>query len=201
VGPPEFSPHPPLSPSGARDRRSLRTVIIFGLGLTNGRVSRELFWLSHRGADVYWGVGAGRLHAKYSYHGSGRRHMRTSYGEILREHGPIPNAIKGYEPIVVIGSLYDPSGYTSEQAAVFSGSKLDAVFMVDSRTLPNHGQRQVHIGMIEVGRFDVLTNLLRNGTLREIRNRFRILQSLLVTNCQPWILMWLLTIDLESGTL
>jgi len=101
----------------------------------------------------------------------------------------------GYEPVVILVGLNDPTKYTSEQAVPFSGSKLVAVFMVDTRSLPKNAQNQIHVGMIEAGRLDVMKNLLRSGVETEETNkgvntpRFRILQTLLITDCQPWVIL------------
>ena len=174
----------------------MRTRVV----LTNGKVSCELFWLSHHGKDIYWGFGGGSLRQKVSHHASGTRYFRTQARTIRSEPVSPPARVKGYEPILILGSLYDPSWYSSEQATPFSGSKLDAVFMVDTRSLPKRGQNQIHVGMIEAGRLDVLGNLVRNGTkTNEGKNtpRFRLLQSLLITNCSPWVILSLQTISMD----
>ena len=174
----------------------MRTRVI----LTNGKDSRELFWLSHHESDIYWGGGSGHLMHKVSHHASGKRHHQACGKTIQIEPVPPPSKVKGYHPILYLGSICDPSLYTLEQAPKFHGSKLDAIFMVDTRSLPKSGQNNVHIGMIQEGRLDVLSNLLRRGGQSSKKNNvsLTLLQTLLITSCTPWIFLSLENIEINE---
>jgi hypothetical protein len=165
----------------------MRTRVV----LTNGKISRQLLWLSHHGEDIYWGHGGEELKQKVSYHKNGRLHHQAGKRTIRIESQSPPAKIKGFEPILVVASICDPSKYSPEQSAKFSGSKCDAVFMIDSRSLPERGETQIHIGMIEAGRLDVLENLIRSGTqfIPGSSMSFKLLQTMLITSCSPWIFL------------
>ena len=163
----------------------MRTRIV----LTNGKISRELFWLTHNGKDIYWGFGGAKLRHKISHHASGIKYLCANDKIIRRDIVSPPNKVKGYEPIITFGSIYNPSYYDDSQTISFSGSKLDAVFMVDTRSLPKKGHNNIDVGIIEAGRLDVVQNILRTGTHlpEDTTSNFKILQILLITNCIPWI--------------
>ena len=159
--------------------------------LTNGKILRQLLWLSHHGENIYWGYGGEELKQKVSHHKNGRLHHKAGERTIRIESLSPPAKTKGFEPIIVVASIYDPSKYSAKQAAIFSGSKCDAIFMIDTRSLPESGQTQIHIGMIQAGRLDVLENLMRSGSqyIPGSGVSFKLLQMMLITSCSPWIFL------------
>ncbi len=178
----------------------MKEIIRTRVVLTNGRESRELLWISHHESNIYWGGGSGHLAYKVSHHASGKRYHQSRGKTIMIEPVPQPNILKGYFSVLTLGSICNPSRYTIEQAPKFKGSKLDAVFMVDTRSLPKRGENNIRIGMIESGRFDVFSNLLRRGTQTSQGEKvsFKILQTLLITSCTPWIVLSLDNLEIHA---
>jgi hypothetical protein len=135
-----------------------------------------MFWVEHTGRDVYWGMVG--LPDHYSYHETGKRHIKQPGGyRILESHVPLAElrGIFHLSTLAFSAELLDAGSYLR---GYFGGSS-DAAVYLDTRSMPSGIPVNVMIGLVEVGRGDLLPTIPFPGWITR--------QVLLVTEVTPWV--------------
>jgi hypothetical protein len=143
--------------------------------LTDGKRVVEVFWLAHKGGDVYYGLSFARsVHS--SYHGqTGQRHDK-----IGDQYYPIGQSVPLAElqgRLVLATFAFSASLPTkSVLPEVQRLSKSEAVVFLDLRSIPKDSGVNVHVSLINPGHQDLLWTSLP-GTR----------QIILLTSVVPWV--------------
>jgi hypothetical protein len=153
--------------------------------LTNGKKTIALWWVEHRGTDVYTGP-AGAL-GKRSYHASGQIHDTYS-GERRNVANHVPlSELKGQFHLtsINIGNATQFVDLCSDQL-LFSGRSSDAILMIDTRTIPPGAHTNISVGLVEPGNGAAIAWLLNLETDwgDEIQSTK---QGLFVCSRNPWV--------------
>jgi len=154
----------------------MRARILF----TDGKRTRDLFWLSHDGKDVYCGPCG--LDWRRSYHQSGKAHLNR-LGERLEEKWCTPlRDLKGFYLLEGMGILNASDALAADLFPEYSGRKGDAVLVVDSRSFPENSTINIHVGLLEPNNLEALKDsyLYKAMNLRQI---------LISTETQPWVVV------------
>src|SRR5688500_7204592 len=106
----------------------MRTRVLY----TNGVSVRELFWISHRGSDVYCGPTDESL--KFSYHASGKVHTKS---DGIETHGSrhVPLAeLRGHFPLTSLGFFNTDTWFEARgKHPEYRRGKAETLLMIDSR--------------------------------------------------------------------
>lgn len=153
--------------------------------ITNGIRTVDLYWIEHKGADVYCGMT--RVAGKRSYHESGQIHDTFSgTRQNVVQHVPLKE-IKGQFHLVSV-NIGDAAKYvqTAKDAFEYFGRASDAVLLVDSRSIPANTQTNIAIGLVEPGNGGALAWLFSlSGDLGGLS--FSTTQGIIVSSVQPWV--------------
>ena len=142
--------------------------------VTDGQRVADLFWLTHKEKDIYYGRPAIRdIHS--SYHGSGKRHIEHLNGSKDKIQS-IPLAdFKGHCDLVQIGF---GAGVLNSRAHRYSGKSSEAVAYIDVRSLPKQKNYIARIGLMEPNAFTCLPLDLPH---------IQVCQVLIVPVLVPWV--------------
>ena len=153
--------------------------------VTDGRRTIDVFWLEHKGSDVYWGLP--RFPTKRSYHGSGQIHTKQGgKAEGVVQRTPLAN-LKGQFHLTTVG-WGDLSAFVRAAAPKYEYSrrKSDVVLTVDARAVPPKAQASIAVGLVEPGNFAVLKPLLSIKLPWE-GEQLLPQQLVLATSVKPWV--------------
>lgn len=115
--------------------------------VTDGPRTRDVYWLKHTGTDVYHG--APGSHIKKSYHASGYTHTKIR-DKIWRQAKVEPlEAIHGAAPLNVIGFCNPKTFLEYTDPAPALAEKVDALVIIDIRSVPEDVSVTIHIGLLE----------------------------------------------------
>lgn len=134
-----------------------------------------MFWLEHTGKDVYCGMVG--LSDHQSYHETGKRHIKQAGNyQILetREQLKELHGIVSLTTLAFAKGLLDAGSYLRE----YYGGSSDAVVYLDTRSMPAGEPVNVMLGLLEVGRSDLLPLKWPNWTVHQVT---------LVTAVTPWV--------------
>jgi hypothetical protein len=152
----------------------MRARILF----TDGKRTRDLFWLSHDGRDVYCGPCG--LDWKRSYHRSGKAHL-DRLGERTEEKWCTPlRDLNGFYLLDGMGIVNTSNALDVDLFPNYSGKKGDAVLVVDSRSFPENSTINIHVGLLEPNNLEALKDsyLYKSMNLKQI---------LISTEAHPWV--------------
>ena len=144
---------------------------------TDGERTVELFWVKHKGTDVY--CGSPKNDFKLSYHASGKLHTKAGESQLDANWvGPL-NDLKGTFHLMTL-AFRNSKTYvqTIRPEFEFSGRKLDAVLSIDARSIPENMFVNVMVGLVEAG------NSAAVGLLTMLPN---VKQLLLEMQVSPWV--------------
>jgi hypothetical protein len=130
----------------------------FRVLLTNGPRMIKLAWLEHTGRDVYAGIV--HMPGKFSYHESGQFHFKGRQGtEFVEKKIPVKQ-IHGSIPLFSMAFL--PGVVSSSGLPDYERKPLDAIALLDTRTMPDDQVVNMHFGLLEpfrIGDLAVPTNV------------------------------------------
>ena len=149
--------------------------------LTDGRRTIDLFWLTHTGTDVYWGMSG--TNRKTSYHESGKVH--TKEGDVttaVQEKVPL-REIKGWHIATSIGV----NSEMLEHAAArydYAGGSTNASLVVDVRSFPKGVGISIVVGLLGSRNYLALDRAI---TSYSSENPTSTKQVLISTETDPWV--------------
>lgn len=151
--------------------------------VTDGQKTVKLFWLAHENGEVHCGLPrfAGN---KLTYHESGEIHA-TQNGENINKDWRYPlSEIKGLMHLTTIQSV--PFLFSASQSVQISSKKYDASLLIDLRSLSDHADLHIAVGLLEKDKLDAITPMLLPSTSL---NNLRITaeQAFFITSVSPWV--------------
>lgn len=153
--------------------------------ITNGLRTVDLYWVEHRGSDVYCGMTRGQ--GKRSYHESGQIHDTFS-GSRANEVRHVPlRDLKGQFHLVSV-NIGDAAKYveSAKDAFEYSGRPSDAVLLIDARSIPANTQTNIAVGLVEPRNGAALAWLFSlSGDLGGLF--FSTTQGMIISSVQPWV--------------
>jgi len=153
--------------------------------ITNGARTIDVFWLEHKGSDVYWGTPG--FADKRSYHSSGQIHTkRRGRAEDLTHHTPLAS-LRGQFNLTSM-NLGNAGRFVQAAARRFEYSRRrsDVVLTVDTRTVPAAAQTCIMVGLLEPRNSRALMSPL--SLTMPLPNEQLLPQQLIVsTAVEPWV--------------
>lgn len=163
---------------------------------TNGERTVDLFWLVHKGSDIYCGPRIGP--AKWSYHGSGKFHFDT--GEERHGQWRVPlHDLEGSVQLLSFGFVNSPDSWLFDDQysrviyedkiyqSEYKGEKGDTLLMIDGRTLPEGATINASIGLLEPGNLPAEAEQSHNAD-----DMVKPVQITIATGIVPWVYVVLL---------
>ena len=167
--------------------------------ITDGVRTIDVFWLEHKGSDVYWGMPG--FASKRSYHSSGQIHTKGKGGaQDVVQHTPL-RYLKGQFMCTSMG-FGDLRRYVRAAAPrhEYSRRKSDVVLTVDARAVPATARTSIVFGLVEPLNFKALRFLL--SLKMPVPGEHLLPQQLILsTAITPWVyacVYWWIT-DANKG--
>ena len=154
---------------------------------TRGKRTITLHWLDHTGTDVIHGTPDSSGHM--TYHATGRMHRKTEDGqyENVEWHAPLRD-LRGVYPLIGINFPSNHLTYNAPWHRTYDAgkarSKLDAMLMIDSRTISPGIRVQLWVGLLDAGNGAALSELIGK---QQVGGRVDPKQVLIATSVEPWV--------------
>jgi hypothetical protein len=152
--------------------------------LTDGRKTVKIYWIQHKGIDVYSGV-QGSIR-KHSYHQSGKVHSKVNGVEESGFQSAPIKQLKGFFQITELAFPNLPELLTERTPFRFySGIEPSTAITIDSRTFPSNMPINVGVYLIEPGNSEALGKLIYNVDFRT--SLYQTQQVMLATSVELWV--------------